>query len=96
MTTPSQTYKKPVFYAPEPLTVAHLMAHLGLMIAKRPEIADWPIHILDLDDGDDVPEEKEDGRECLATTVQIDKFSEKQGWVVSLCAEREARDWSKG
>lgn len=92
----NRSYKPPVFKPAEPLTVAQLMSKLDALIVRRPEIAGWPVHILDMDEGADVPEAAEDGKECLVTTVQTDKFSEKQGWVVSLCAEREIRDWSAG
>jgi hypothetical protein len=86
--------RTPIFKPAEPMTVLDLIGELQELVNRQPETVSWPVHILDMDDGDDVPEDKEDGKECLVTTVQTDKFSEKQGWVVSLCAERTVRDWS--
>lgn len=90
---PKKTYEKPVFRAAEPMTVLTLIGELQELVNRKPETAEWPVHLLDMDDGDDISEQKEDGKECLLTTVETDCFSEKQGPVVSLVAQREARVW---
>ncbi len=94
MTEPIHAYEKPVFRAADPMTVLTLIGELQALVNRKPETAGWFVHILDMDDGDEAPEEKEDGKECLLTQVEIDSFSEKQGYVVSLLAERQLRVWN--
>ena len=90
----SQTYKKAVFKPAKPLTLLQLIDRLQEIVMQRPAALDWHVHILDMDGGDENTDPANEATACLVTTAEVDKFSDEQGWVVSLCAEREVRDWS--
>lgn len=66
----------------KPLTVTEVRALLDALVADKPEIANWPVHVLDMDD------EENEEFSCLVTHVEIDRFSREQPWVVSLMAWR--------
>ncbi len=57
----NHAYEKPVFRAAEPMTVLALIGELQELVNRKPETAGWFVHILDMDDGDEAPEDK-----CLA------------------------------
>ena len=58
-------------------TAENLLNILQVFIARRPEVADWPVHMITY------------GDQCFLTDVELDKFDEDEGMVVSLVAEAD-------
>jgi hypothetical protein len=74
----------------KPLTLREIMTQLEDLAAARPEVLEWPVHILDMEtrDGKDDPDER---LGALVTLVETDCYSKEQGNVVSLVAWRSAK-----
>lgn len=68
----------------EPMTTRQLITQLERLVCDFPAYENVPVHMLDMDEK--VAEER---WACLVTQVELDCFSEEQGPVVSLLAERE-------
>ena len=70
----------------ETITVFELFTAITELMARNPEVATWPIHMMDLDSQDP----SGDSQHGLVTTVETDCFDEGQGPVLSLIAERRS------
>jgi hypothetical protein len=68
----------------EPLKVSEVIERLTAIVVQQPEIADWPVRVIDMEDENE-PEQPWDG---LVTLVETDCVSQMQGLVVSLLAWR--------
>lgn len=64
-------------------TAQQLVDQLATMIRMKPSLADWPVHVL----ADDNEDEATHG---LLTDIEMDMYSEEQGWVISLYSDRNA------
>ena len=61
------------------ITVAHLQTALAKLVEQRPDMADWPVHLLNLE-----PDDEDNDDTNLLNHLETDKFSETGPWVVSL------------
>jgi len=74
---------------PPPHPPRQLHEALTSLFEVRPETADWPVHLLDMEP-DDAPESPLDG---LLTTVETDVMTDEQGPVVALTAWWRYPQW---
>lgn len=63
------------------MNARQLIEGIEALIAKLPEAADYPVHMLDMTPDD----ETTDGG--IVTEVEVDLFDGEQGWVLSLISD---------
>lgn len=74
-----------------PLTVRQVADALIAFIERKPEHADWPVHIIDMGDYEARKQgldEEEGPWAGLVTKIETDCYDEEQGWVLDLVADR--------
>jgi hypothetical protein len=66
-----------------PVTIRDLKEFIKRHEAQHPNLDDYPIHYMDMDENND-GETDESYPVCIPTEIEIDRFDDEVGWVVSL------------